>query len=101
MAGIKRLSRDDVRALLRGHPDGLSAQQIADKLGDQRVRIYPILYAMPDAYIDRWERAGGNQYEAVWCVVVPPDHCPHPGGRTLAVRPRGRKAAGENPQAAS
>lgn len=101
MAGIKRLSRDDVRALLRAHLDGLTTDQLAEKLETSRGHMYPILYAMPDAYIDRWEKAAGNQYAAVWCVVIPPNHCPHPNGRVVAVRPRGRKAVGENPPAAN
>jgi hypothetical protein len=33
--------------------------------------------SMPDAYIDRWLKTG-KRFAAVWCVVVPPPHCPKP-----------------------
>jgi len=36
-----------------------------------------MLHKFPDAYIDRWIKSG-NFVTAVWCVVVPPPHCPRP-----------------------
>lgn len=36
------------------------------------------LKGLPDAYIDRWESASRKAYKAVWCVVIPPEDCPHP-----------------------
>ena len=36
---------------------------------------------MPVAYIDRWVDPVRGQWRAVWCVVVPPEHCPYPTDR--------------------
>jgi hypothetical protein len=67
-----------VRALLRAHADGLTAIYIADTLGRDRNNTRTLLHDMPDTYIDRWIRGGQSQLTAVWCVVVPPPHCPKP-----------------------
>ena len=77
-----------IRELLREHKDGLTAKQIHHFLP----YIYKVatvkssLTKMPDAYVDRWTITLGSrgQYEAVWCVVVPPANCPHPQDRFYA-----------------
>ena len=71
------------RMLLREHPDGLTTQAIGAKLQLGRGSMWNVLSSMPDAYVDRWtpskeEGRGSNTYAAVWCVVVPPENCPHP-----------------------
>ena len=68
-----------VRPLLREHADGLTLKQISAAPGLNVDSLRRALYAMPDAYIDRWERSGKRQYVAVWCVVNVPEHCPRPG----------------------
>lgn len=74
----------EVRALLREHADGLPAKDIAEKLGRDRNNIRTLLHSMPDTYIDRWIRGMQGMSTAIWCVVVPPPHCPKPNpvGRT-------------------
>lgn len=88
-----------LRAILRGHPDGLSTTALMDMTGVvHRENMTRRLHEMPDAYIDRWEK-GQRTYQAVWCIVTPPDDCPHPTRKVVAVRPGGRKAAGQDAQA--
>ena len=68
-----------VRAALRAHPDGLTTTQIHSATNAPQDTIRSILHNMPDAYIDRWIYRGTQKYlNAVWCVVVPPPHCPKP-----------------------
>lgn len=76
-----------VRAILRSHPDGLTAAALKDMTNASSNKIvYKRLSEMPDTYIDRWEKTGPH-YRSVWCIVTPPDDCPHPTGRVVAVRP--------------
>lgn len=69
-----------VRGALRETPDGMTVTQIVEALGHHRTHVGRILNAMPDAYIDRWivSEAGDKWWQAVWCVVVPPENCPRP-----------------------
>jgi hypothetical protein len=66
-----------VREILRANDSGLTIQQLAQAAGVELSRAYRMVNAMPDAYIDRWIKKG-NVTIAVWCVVVPPPHCPRP-----------------------
>lgn len=79
---MRRSHHPEIRALLRDNPEGLTTNQIAnacerisDAAGARRS-----LESMPDAYIDRWVYRNGSSglFHAVWCVVVPPPHCPYP-----------------------
>jgi hypothetical protein len=84
----------DLRAILRSHPDGLTVRELADMTGRENGNVAKYLGFMPDTYIDRWEgpsKKYHGQYAAVWCIVVPPDNCPHPTKPMVAVRSRGRK----------
>jgi len=67
-----------IRALLRESEDGLTVAQLERRLAITSDAIRNSLTTMPDAYIDRWENPKRGQYMAVWCVVVPPENCPHP-----------------------
>ena len=69
---------DLVRRVLRESEDGLTAKQITDAVGVDKDPLSRILQTMPDAYIDRWSGPVRGQYSAVWCVVIPPENCPHP-----------------------
>ena len=69
---------DLVRKVLRESEDGLTAKQITEAVGVDKDPLSRILQTMPDAYIDRWSGPTKGQYSAVWCVVVPPENCPHP-----------------------
>ena len=69
----------EVRAALRAHPDGLTASQLHQIIEAPEGRMRSVLRSMPDAYIDRWQTRGTQNYlSAVWCVVVPPPNCPKP-----------------------
>lgn len=63
-----------LRKLLRANPDGMTVGDLCAAIGCERGNktVYAALHRMPDAYIDRWNRS------AIWCVVVPPEHCPRP-----------------------
>ena len=67
-----------IRTLLRQHTDGLTAKQLANEMACHEDAANNALKAMPDAYIDRWSGPLRGQYAAVWCVVIPPPHCPYP-----------------------
>ena len=67
-----------IRQLLRSHPDGLDVGTLANQLDREPGNIRTRLKEMPDTYIDRWVRNGGNPPLAIWCVVVPPEDCPKP-----------------------
>ena len=57
----------------------MTAMEIACALRGKDVDgIRGALEVMPDVYIDRWEGPKRGQYTAVWCIVVPPPHCPRP-----------------------
>lgn len=79
-----------LRALLRQHPDGLTAKQLLEWLPliSKVTVVKSSLGKMPDVYIDRWTMNTGarGQHEAVWCVVEVPPHCPHPTDRFYAPR---------------
>jgi hypothetical protein len=68
-----------IRQILRSEEDGCTIAELADRLDAKKMSIAAALAAMPDTYIDRWTEAGQSQpYEAIWCVVVPPENCPRP-----------------------
>jgi hypothetical protein len=70
-----------IRTLLRARPDGLRIEEMAEALGLQPKTLRRALVGMPDAYLDRWVKGARGQWNAVWCVVVPPQNCPHPKER--------------------
>jgi hypothetical protein len=86
----------ELRAILRGHPDGLTTVALADMTGRDRHNVRKLLIEMPDTYVDRWDGPHRGQYNAVWCVVIPPDNCPHPTRKVVAVRPRIRRDTRED-----
>ena len=86
----------DIRQLLREHPDGLDLKTIAERVERSEENVRKLLKDMPDTYIDRWQTTSQKSYSAVWCVVVPPDNCPHPTRQVVAVRPRGWKDSRED-----
>jgi len=68
-----------MRKLLREESDGMTLKELCEMLQAPYDSLYDAIYKMPDAYIDRWTEA--NQYvnsESIWCVVIPPAHCPRP-----------------------
>jgi len=71
---------NSVRVALRGIPDGMTLEELADLLNRPRTNIRKVLKNMPDVYIDRWQPAPRKQYKAVWCACIPPKDCPRPEG---------------------
>lgn len=71
----------EIRKLLTTNPDGMTTKQIAEITKREISGIRQHLHRMPDTYRDRWIPAKNSQYEAVWCIVVPPPDCPHPQGK--------------------
>lgn len=71
---------NQVRVALRAAPDGMTVAEIVAAVGTDRAHTGRILKMMPDAYIDRWivSEAGERWWQAVWCVIVPPENCPRP-----------------------
>lgn len=75
----QKLIRDYLRQ--ENYRDGLTALQLSVLCGVSASVVAATLKKMPDAYIDRWTKNhawGPGRYAAVWCVVIPPPHCPPP-----------------------
>ena len=89
-----------LRAILKSHPEGLSTVALSNMTGRNNTNVGRLLHNMPDVYIDRWEKykfgAHNVGYQAVWCIVTPPDNCPHPTREVVAVRSRTRKDSSED-----
>jgi hypothetical protein len=76
---MRRFASHEIRALLQANPDGLTIKQIMAAFPDRTLdNVRKSLKRLPDAYIDRWESASRKAYKSVWCVVIPPEDCPHP-----------------------
>jgi hypothetical protein len=68
-----------IRQILRSEEDGCTLAEIANRLDAKKMSIASALERMPDTYIDRWTEAGQQRpYEAIWCIVTPPENCPRP-----------------------
>lgn len=80
---MKKPHAPEVRDFLRTRPDGATVTEICKEspriLSEGSAR--KVLENMPDAYIDRWVTPIRGQWQAIWCVVVPPRHCPYPTDR--------------------
>lgn len=77
----RKCSKPQIRALLKNHPDGLTAKQIGQAINRDHKHLHYTLHTMPDAYIDRWvalNKQYNHIYSAVWCVVDVPENCPRP-----------------------
>lgn len=72
-----------LRKHLRAADDGLTILDLAALSGHREDVLRASLKTMPDAYIDRYLPPVRGQYPAVWCVVVPPPHCPKPATKGL------------------
>lgn len=78
---MRKSNRDAIRELLRNAEDGLCTSDIAKSVGIDSSSARAALLTMPDAYIDRWDNKARGPLAAVWCVVIPPEHCPKPDPR--------------------
>lgn len=78
-----------LRGLLRAAEDGLTVADMAVVSGHAPDAVRTSLLRMPDAYIDRYSAPVRGQHPAVWCVVVPPPHCPRPTSKATRRPSRG------------
>jgi hypothetical protein len=68
-----------IRDLLKRHPDGLKASDIAKFTGIEVRSVNKSLEGVFGVYIDRWELATyRNTLAAIWVVVDVPENCPKP-----------------------
>jgi hypothetical protein len=68
-----------IRDLLKRHPDGLKASDIAKLTGIEVRSVNKSLEGVFGVYIDRWELATyRNTLAAIWVVVDVPENCPKP-----------------------
>lgn len=82
---MKKPHIPDVRRLLRDNEAGMTVAELHAKLPhiNKVNTLRKCLERMPDVYIDLWVKGSRGQYHAVWCAVIPPAHCPHPGDRHI------------------
>ena len=88
-------SRANTERLLRAHPDGMTARQIAHELGITKERVGSALKRMPHVYIDHWIAArawgGGIKWIAVYMLADLPESMPMPAWTPTARDLRGEK----------
>lgn len=78
-----------IRELLKRHPDGLKASDIAKFTGIDVRSVNKSLESVFGVYIDRWENATyRNTLAAVWVVVDVPENCPKPNNTGRRSRER-------------
>jgi hypothetical protein len=74
-----RKSRHDlIRSILLKYEDGLNQTQISQFTDIEQRSIKKSLDAMPDVYIDRWERLSKRVLMPVYIAVPVPEDCPRP-----------------------
>jgi predicted transcriptional regulator len=68
-----------IRDLLKQHPDGLKASEIAKITGIDKRVVNKALECVFGVYVDRWEKSTyRNTLAAIWVVVDVPENCPKP-----------------------
>jgi hypothetical protein len=78
-----------IRELLKRHPDGLKASDIAKFTGIDVRSVNKSLEGVFGVYIDRWELATyRNTLAAIWVVVDVPENCPKPNNTGRRSRER-------------
>lgn len=79
-------TKDQIRALLIEHPDGLTVPQLMTMLQKADKPLRFAIRSMEDVYIDRWVRGRAGPYSAVWVRVNIPEDAPRPDGKPRATR---------------
>lgn len=72
-----------IREVLLESEDGMTIQQVADKLGCSYRSIQKTIKLIWGVYIDRWTVPKRGQFAAVYMCVAVPVHAPHPTERYL------------------
>jgi hypothetical protein len=76
---MKKSNHQELRALLRANPDGLTVKQMCEHTGKLDAPTRRALEGMPDVYRDRWiVHPGGRRPIAVFVAVPVPEDCPPP-----------------------
>ena len=80
-------NHNTIRDLLKHHPDGLKASEIASLTGISYRSVNKSLESVFGVYVDRWEKSTyRNTLAAIWVIVDVPENCPKPnnmGRRTM------------------
>lgn len=75
---MRRTNADKIRQVLRD-TDGLTATQVAERLGWDISLARVVLNQTHDAYIDRWQPTPlGHGHTAIWKVAHVPANAPRP-----------------------
>ena len=81
---IDNATKYSIIKMLADNPDGLTLQQINQRLGGVEKRTLAIALAkLPCVYIDRWQFGKASKPEAVWCVPDKPPKPPMPTKRSI------------------
>jgi hypothetical protein len=76
---MRKSSKPEIYRLLRSHPDGLTAEQIAGVIGSKSNVIRTALKTLQTAYISHWAQSGEtNVPVSVWKAVIVPENAPRP-----------------------
>ena len=67
-----------IRDTLLAHEDGLNKSQICNITNISPNSIKKSLDAMPDVYIDRWEKPKKQIITPIYIAVKVPEDCPKP-----------------------
>ena len=80
---MKASRHQAIRELLLESEDGMTIQEIADKMGFGYKSIQKTIKLIWGVYIDRWTVPKRGQFAAVYMCVPVPKHAPHPTERYL------------------
>ena len=70
-----------IREILLESEDGMTIQQVADKLGTGYKSIQKTIKLIWGVYIDRWTVPKRGQFAAVYMCIDVPESAPHPTER--------------------
>jgi len=87
-----RALKDNIWALLRNNPDGLTVREIADMVDAELKYVRRVLNDLIVAYIDRWIYSEIGPSTAVWCVVEVPEHAARPSALPLTMGTKPKRA---------
>jgi len=75
---LRKSRHELIRNTLLAHEDGLTKHEICRIAGLDQRSIGRSLVAMPDVYIDRWEKPKRRLVTPIYIAVKVPKDCPMP-----------------------
>ena len=75
---MRKSTHQLIRDTLLAHEDGLTKSQICTITNISHSSITKSLDAMPDVYIDRWEKPKKRIITPIYIAVKVPEDCPKP-----------------------